>query len=154
MFDFKPSATLVRNIVLYLRSLGVSIPNPNTEDLELLRTAWGKSFVSTVGTYAQRLRYEIALEKRLVVDGKFTAGFEEMVGGTIPIPEGVQGDLLIRELAQEFVEWAKVHGSKTTFHPRAPILKIEGLDAEVVLQVRPRDPPIHDPTFVRATLLE
>ncbi len=152
MFDFKPSAGLMHRVAEHLNDLMQdTVVAISDDEMEKLCAALGKRFAGCIGMYAQRTRYIPAEEFPIVVGGKFTEELEEAMGGQFLIPEGEYGDQLLTELAEEFLSWVRQGDNASRFHLRAPLTKFSFTDNNVTGHVRPQDPHIVDPTFVRST---
>lgn len=158
MFDFLLSEVLVRRMIKNLQSNGITTPPVDKHTIDMLRAEWGKAVVSAVGVFAHRTRHAIyETEKRgipsksfcFIRDGEFSGEIPEYIGGALVIPPGESGDMLLRDVAREFI--ARVESGIAGLHPQAPITKLDAHEQTVIVFVRPRDPPFEDPDFVPAT---
>ena len=154
VLEFKPSAKFVENIVLYLRESIADLPPTRSADIETIRTECAKDFRGVMGTYAQRIRCETTTDNKLITNGVFSEEFGGMFERAVVLPEGERGDELYNELAQEFLAWAKEHAASIEWNPRGPITKLEVRGEDILIHVRPLDPPIIDPHFVPAERIE
>lgn len=154
MFEFKLSEMLTQRVLAHLNGFGVT--TDPAIDIESLRVAWGKHLVHALGECAQFARYgqEPPDEYCFIVGGRFPPDVDNDLGGMIPVPEGAAGDEIMLEISREFVDWVKVNGSTLTLSPRAPITKLEARGDDIVMHLRPPDPPVHDPTFVPSVVVE
>jgi hypothetical protein len=158
MFDFLLSEDLVRRMIKNLQSNGITTPPVDGHTIGMLRAEWGKAVVGAVGVFAHRTRYAIyETEERgipsasfcFIHDGEFPGEILEYIGGVLVIPPGGSGDLLLRDVAREFI--ARVQTGVEGLHAQAPVTRLEAHDQTVIVCVRPRDPPFEDPDFVPAT---
>ena len=151
MFDFKLSEELVRKIVANLRTeladAGETLPEPSSNEIESLRTEWGRIVVGAIGTRAQQVRYELAESFTVLQDGRLPIGMDDSIGGRIGIPTGPVGDALLHEVCNEFLEWMRKNAPSLELSPGAPIAKFIVEDQCVTAYVRPKDPPTVVPGF-------
>lgn len=155
MFEFLLSAALVRKILDNIKAedseLEERLSGIGDIDVEGLRKQWGERVVASLGSAAQYTRYIPAETFVFIKDATFDPNVDESLGGQIAIPTGEAGDVLMKEVAAEFVQWMVEHNPTSTLAPQAPITKIEAEGGSVIVHVRPKDKPLRDPNFVRAT---
>ena len=165
MFDFRPSAELVRkylnDVELTLNAMGVDVPLLFTEigggGIDMFRDRWDRNFRAVITAEAQRMRHGVYGEPQkellLLTGGKFPPKLAERVANSLYIPPGSEGDTLVNELAEEFLQWIKRHGSTTVFRPGGPIERFSIDGDSVTLHLRPyvQKPP--DPNWVQATVI-